>query len=252
MDLSIIEKIDTLPKVQCPIAHFFAPGVYLREMRIPKGTIAIGHYHRDHHFCMLMQGVALFIKEDQKPEMLTGPCTFLAEPGHKIVYAATDIVVQNIHPNPDNITDQDELEKMFIDKSGYFDALVKPENHLEDKEDFKKLGYKDPEENDILALPMGFKTVISIRQSDIHGKGVFSSYPFKAGEYIGPYKMLGKLTELGKYLNHSVDPNAKIKSIKADEIIVIAKKDINGTMGDSKGTEITIDYRELMPCLGEQ
>lgn len=252
MDMNFLEKIDNLPKVHCPITHHFAPGVYLREMFIPKGTVAVGHFHKEQHFCTLVQGVALFIKEDKKPEMLTGPCTFLADPGHKIVYAATDIIVQNVHPNPDNITDQDKLEELFIAKTGYFDALIKPDPHLEDKEDFKKLEYIETDETDIIALPMGFKTVLSIRKSEIHGKGIFASYPFEEGAYIGPFKMLGKTTELGKYLNHSKDPNAEIKILSPEEIIVRAKRVINGTMGDSKGEEITIDYRELIPCLGEQ
>lgn len=245
LDQSLLERIDNLPKVQCPIAHFFAPGIYLREMQIPKGTIAVGHYHKTKHFCTLVQGVAVFIKEDKTPEMLTGPLTFMAEPGHKIVFAATDIIVHNIHPNPDNITDQDKLEEIFIEKTGYFDALLSDGNSYKDNDDFRTLDYQNKDE-EVIELPVGFKTVLSIRKSPIHGKGIFASYPFKVGQYIGPFRMAGKLTELGRYLNHSADPNAELKRYGNNETFAVAKKNIDGCIGDSKGEEITIDYRSII------
>jgi hypothetical protein len=250
----IIKKIDNLPKVICPIAHYFSPGIYLREMRIPKGTIAVGHCHKTEHFSFLMTGVAVFLGESSKPDMLTGPCFFLSNPGHKIVFAATDIVVQNIHPNPDNITDQDKLEEMFIDKTGYFDTLSNSNGHHKDILDFETLDnkYKVLPKEQIIDLPRGFKTVLSVRKSSIHGKGIFSSAPFAKGDYICPYRMFSRLTIFAKFVNHSKNPNAILQAVGDGEIVAFAKEDIAGCTGDSKGTEITLDYRESESCLGEQ
>lgn len=252
LDSKLIDKIDSLPKVQCPIAHYFSPGIYLREMRLPKGTIAVGHYHKTEHFCFLMQGVLLLIGENKSPDMLTGPCIFISNPGHKIVYAASDVIIHNIHPNPDNIRDQDQLEKMFIDKSGYFDTLLKGNGHEEDRLDFETLDYKQNDNEIVIDLPLGFQTVLSVRKSEIHGKGMFTSHPFRKDEYIGPYRMLGKLTSFGRYVNHSANPNGQIRFISNGEVVIFAKKDIDGCQGDSQGEEITIDYRGLKLCHGEQ
>jgi hypothetical protein len=251
-EIELVERINSLPKIHCPIYHHFAPGVYLREMHIPQGTVAIGHYHKTRHFCVLSKGVAIFIGKNKKPEMITGPTTFIAEPGHKVVFAASDIIVQNIHPNPDDITDQDELEQIFIDQSNYFTTLLSDNgDHLQDRIDFEALNYVQPEWESYIDLPQPYKSVITIRKSGIHGKGIFSTCPWGSDEYIGPFITRGKVTELARYMNHSIDPNAKLSIIDQDEVIVVAKVDIDGCVGDSKGTEITIDYRELTPCLGE-
>ena len=43
---------------------------------------------------------------------------YKSKPGHKrILRALTDSIFINVHPNPDNITDTDELEKILTSKS---------------------------------------------------------------------------------------------------------------------------------------
>lgn len=232
----IISAVESLPKVPCPVTHFFAPGVYVREMLIPAGTIAIGHCHKTEHLCTLLSGVAVFYKEDEPPVKIMGPTTFLSGKGHKVVYALTDIKVQNCHPNPDNIRDQDVLENQYIEKTGRFEP--------EQVEDHGK-----PETeiiiDDAVDLPQGFETAINIRSSQIHGKGVFASWPFAPGEYIAPYEIEGKPTIIAKYINHSDHSNCAILPVIAGEKILIAETPILGDLGDSKGQELTINYEAI-------
>lgn len=232
----IIAAIEEMDRVVCPISHYHAPGIYVREMMIPAGTIAIGHAHKEEHICTLVQGMAIFYKENEKPHTMIGPCTFLSGKGHKIVYAATDIIVQNAHPNPDNIRDQDELEEIFIDKINYVS------NRNQEISDLPKTDHNVKE---YIKLPQGFETAITIRDSEIHGKGVFVSCPFAIGEYIAPFRVGGMDTEVSRFINHCDNANCQVEKISDEEQILKAARPILGTMGDSKGQELTIDYREL-------
>lgn len=239
----IISAVESMPQVPCPVTHFFAPGIYVREMFIPAATIAIGHCQRTQHLCTLVSGIAVFYKEDEPPVKIMGPTTFLSGKGHKVVYALTDIKVQNCYPNPDNIRDQDELQKLFVENIGRFDRRLTGPEHGEPKRKIKI--------DNAVDLPPGFETAINIRKSNIHGKGVFASWPFAPGEYIAPYELAGQNTIIAKYLNHSYENNCKVIDLIDGEKILIAETPILGDLGDSKGQELTINY-EALTWLGEQ
>lgn len=113
--MNLVEKMATMPQQECPVNHYFAPGIYVREMIIPAGTFVVGHYHKHEHICSLIQGVIAFATETGH-EFKHAPYTFLAKPGCKAVYTLTDCVVQNIHPNPDNLREESDLEKLYIEK----------------------------------------------------------------------------------------------------------------------------------------
>lgn len=233
----IITAIKSLPEVPCPVSHFFAPGVYIREMLIPAGTVAIGHCQKTQHLCTLLSGIAVFYKENEEPVKLFGPTTFLSGYGHKVVYALTDIKVQNCYPNPDNIQDQDELQKLYIEDTGKFSRRISAQDHGKPT---KQINIETA-----VDLPQGFETAINIRSSDIHGKGIFASWPFAPGEYIVPYQIKFQNTIAAKYLNHSDHNNCRVVKITEGEKILIAETPILGDLGDSKGQELTINYEAL-------
>ena len=86
----------------------------------------------------------------------------------------------------------------------------------------------------------GFK--IQISESNISGRGVFASAEIEENETIGPARIDGKRTPIGRYCNHSMTPNAKMKLIKGDLFLVSIGK-ILGCKGGEIGEEITTDYR---------
>ena len=84
------------PQVEPEIIHHFAPGVYMREMRIKKGTILTGKIHKTEHLCT-MNGDIEIASQDGKGRF-TGYLTFLSNPGVKrIGYAHEDTVFTTIH-----------------------------------------------------------------------------------------------------------------------------------------------------------
>ena len=45
--------IQQMPQVECAIWHFFAPGLYARQMLILKGTVLTGVVHKTEHICIV-------------------------------------------------------------------------------------------------------------------------------------------------------------------------------------------------------
>lgn len=79
---------------------------------------------------------------------------------------------------------------------------------------------------------------IEVKDSKIQGVGVFATNPFKQGSFIGLAHTNGQpSTELGRYHNHSENPNAESVLI-GNERYLITKKAIKN------GEEITVDYRK--------
>lgn len=77
----------------------------------------------------------------------------------------------------------------------------------------------------------------SIQISPIDGHGVFADTPFKKGDFINThFNSNYDITEFGKHLNHSSNPNAKSVRQKDYSFKTYADRDIN------KGDEITLDY----------
>lgn len=262
---AIAEKMLDLPQAPCPVAHYFGPGVYIREVTFPAGIFAIGHKQKHRNVNNFISGRVALLGDDGEVRELNAPMTFVAQPGQKMGVIIEETVWQNIYPNPDDERDIDKLEEKWIDKDGpwieYKAKLI--EDKSEDRRDFDlimKENNLDPVmvrkqseyDQDLTDLPQGYASVLTVRDSDIEGKGLFASWPFKKGSIIGPARLNDKRTIIGRYTNHSESPNARPKLILGGDIILIATRDINGCMGGDKGEEITVNYREMLkvnPCL---
>ena len=87
-------------------------------------------------------------------------------------------------------------------------------------------------------LPNGeYKFVTSI--SNIEGVGIFATGKILSNELLGPARIKNKRTILGRFINHSANPNTVPKRTE-DGFDIVAKKPIYS------GEEITINYRETM------
>ena len=72
------------PQVACPVIHRFGPGVYIREVSIPQGTIAIGHKQKHEHLNVFLKGRVSMFNEDGSISQLKAPMIFVGKPGRKI------------------------------------------------------------------------------------------------------------------------------------------------------------------------
>ena len=96
-----------------PLTHSFSEGVYIREMAMVKGGMVIGKIHNRSHTWFLMKGRLLIATENDTVEY-EAPAYVNAPAGSKrVIQALEDSVFINVHPNPDNIKDTDELERIL-------------------------------------------------------------------------------------------------------------------------------------------
>jgi hypothetical protein len=107
-----------MPQAECQVWHRFGPGVYIREMLIPAGTLILGHSHRNDHINVMLSGTFALVGEDGDVNVLRAPMFFVGSAGRKMGYAIEDTVWQNIYATEER--DLDKLEDMFIEKSEVF------------------------------------------------------------------------------------------------------------------------------------
>lgn len=271
-ELSRPEKLELLedhmldqPQVECPVIHHFGPGIYIREVHLSAGTLAIGHAQRFEHLNIMLTGTVAMVDDDGQLKIIRAPLIFTGKPGRKFGYILEDTIWQNIYATSE--TDVDKLEAMYLDKSATWkthdDGMreLRTALHLDDRQDFELLlnqvGLTDTEvrsqsENDTdqIQMPIGCAPKFTVRDSYIEGKGVFLSAPAEAGELIAPARLKGMRTPAGRYTNHSKTPNAKFELSGNDDIYLVALCHIDGCVGSEQGEEVTIDYRQALSLSG--
>jgi quercetin dioxygenase-like cupin family protein len=108
--------VGTLPEVDMPLQHVFAPGAYARTIFIPAGSVIIGKIHKHQHLNILSMGHVTVYTEGGGEEDLRGPLTMVSPPGTKrAVYAHADTVWTTIHLTDE--TDLDKIEEHVIAKT---------------------------------------------------------------------------------------------------------------------------------------
>lgn len=77
--------------------HRFAHGLYVREVSLPAGCIAVGHMHAQEHVTIISKGRLQIVTEDGVEEV-TAPATFVVPAGRKnCVHVLEDAVWTTIH-----------------------------------------------------------------------------------------------------------------------------------------------------------
>lgn len=108
-----------------PLKHSFAPGIYVREIFIPKGTILTGKIHRHAHPNFLMKGEVIVVTEFGGREHLKAPQSIISKAGTKrAIMALEDTIWITVHSNPDDETDLAKIEEYVIAPS--YEALIPP------------------------------------------------------------------------------------------------------------------------------
>jgi hypothetical protein len=112
-----------LPEDDCGLTHHFGPGIYIREVTLQPGQLAIGHAHNQDSLNIILKGRLLLRTPDGDTSEVTGPMMVTTSPGRKVVYAIEETVFQNVFATTE--TDPDKLEEMFVTKSAAWLAYHK-------------------------------------------------------------------------------------------------------------------------------
>lgn len=256
-----------LEQVDCPVLHHFGPGVYIREVILLQGSLAIGHHQKQEHLNIMLSGKVAIIEEGAV-KVLTAPMIFTGKPGRKIGYIIETCAWLNVYSTDE--TNIDKLESMYLDKSEAWASheeeakAIRKALREEDRKDFldmlEEIGIsaevvreQSINEVDMIPFPDGWNSHVSVRESDIEGGGLFLSFPIEADTMIAPARINGMRTPAGRYVNHSQTPNCKYIKSENGDIDLMSLRLLHGCQGGSPGEELTVDYRQALSMhKGEQ
>lgn len=118
--------ISKLPAVEFPLVHSFTPGIYVRQIMMPAGSVLTSMRHKTEHHFIVISGKIEVISENEN-EIYIGPFMGVTKPGTKrVLYAHTDTLWLTIHANPDDVLDPDELGESILEK--FDNPLFKDDN----------------------------------------------------------------------------------------------------------------------------
>lgn len=110
-----------LPQAQLETRHYFADGMYCRELLIPKGCTLVGKVHKREHFSLLLKGRITLVC-DGKRETVKAPAIFVSPAGIKRAgYAHKACVFVNVHRTDSHDLKEIEREVIEDDPRALFD-----------------------------------------------------------------------------------------------------------------------------------
>jgi hypothetical protein len=116
------EQIVALQEAMFPIqcehpepTHFFAPGMYLRELTVPAGMLIVGKTHKHDHFLLVLQGKAEVISVFGRDTVEAGHISISKAGVKRIVLALEDTKFVTVHLNSSDSQDLEVIEKEHID-----------------------------------------------------------------------------------------------------------------------------------------
>lgn len=115
-------EMRNLPAVDIPVKHYFATGLYAREITIPAGVVAVGKIHKTQHINSLSKGEVTMVTANGSLHV-QAPYTWVVEPGKKAAaYAHSETVWTSYCVNPTDERDLEKLEAALISPD-YLDRL---------------------------------------------------------------------------------------------------------------------------------
>lgn len=114
-----------MPQVELNVKHYFADGLYAREMFIPKGTMLTGALHLFEHINVCSQGdISVYTEEGVK--RVVAPATLVCPPGSKrIGYAHEDTIWTTFHATTAKTVEEAEATLVMANHDGLTFAEAK-------------------------------------------------------------------------------------------------------------------------------
>jgi hypothetical protein len=248
--LRLQNELLSMDQADIVTTHTFLPNVYERTITIPPWTVLTGAAHKTPYKIRLEKGtIAVNVGEEVK--ILTAPCELDACAGEQRVGRVFDdeVVWTDIYENSDNCKDILALEDRLyvVPDCGLGENRVNLQI-TNARQDYKlflgQIGLSQEEmykivknEFDVIDIPKEY--FVELKDSKIHGKGLFATKDFIAGELICPGRIDGMRTLAGRFINHAFDSNV-VPTLVGENIDAIAKRNIRA------GEELLVDYRASM------
>jgi hypothetical protein len=246
--LALQNELLKMPQANIVTEHIFKPEIYERKITIPAWAVLTGAEHKTPYRVRLEKGT-IAVNTDDGVKVLTAPLEFSAKAGMQRAGRVfeDEVVWVDVYDNLDNCIDLSVLEDRLyvVPECGLADSRTDSQKAQIDYGAFlHQIGMTQNEmdaivhnESDLMDLPNGVD--VELRDSPIHGKGLFATRYFQTGEIVCPGRLNGKRTPGGRFINHSFMCNVVPRKVE-DDIYAIAACEIFA------GDELLVDYRASM------
>jgi len=113
LEEAIVDNLDLLDTDE-HTSHDFAPGVYIRTMRLPAGVYVTSLVHREDSPFIFLEGAMTLYSEHGGEQFVEAPFTGITPAGaRRCAFTHTPVVWVTFHPNPDELRDPVELTSMI-------------------------------------------------------------------------------------------------------------------------------------------
>lgn len=114
----IVRLQEAMAPHQCPQPdpeHFFAPGMYLRTLLVPKGMLLVGKIHKHTHFLLVLKGRAQVISEHGNEIIESGYIGVSKAGVKRVVKAIEDTLFVTVHVNSSDTRNLETIEAEHIE-----------------------------------------------------------------------------------------------------------------------------------------
>ena len=107
------QRIMDMPPAECPVVHRFTPGLYIREILMPKGTLITSKIHLTEHPYVISKGTVYVFIEGVGWKKYVAPYTGITKPyTRRILFIEEDTIWTTFHVTEE--TDLAKLEEQLI------------------------------------------------------------------------------------------------------------------------------------------
>ena len=102
-------ELKHLPACELPVEHFHIPGVYVRKIFMPAGSVVTSRVHRNDNITLIICGSCVVYQNGERWHFQAGD-VFETKAGTKrALYMVEDCMWATVHNNPQGVTDPDEI-----------------------------------------------------------------------------------------------------------------------------------------------
>lgn len=139
LDLEHVMKAMPEHQIHIEPKHYFAPGLYMREIMIPKGATLTGQIHLTEHLCILSKGEVKVMTENGIVHIKASSVVHSMPGMKRVLHAIEESVWINVHYNPTNETDVEKIEDLYVVDTYEKFYLETKSRQLKLMAEFKKL-----------------------------------------------------------------------------------------------------------------
>lgn len=108
--------VENLTVIECPLRHFFTPGLYAREVTLPAGALVTSKIHKTEHPFTVSKGKLKIRVDDEEWVSIEAPYTGITKAGtRRVALIEEETIWTTYHSNPTDTQDLDELEGLIIE-----------------------------------------------------------------------------------------------------------------------------------------